>query len=503
MTDTDTDFIEREFPSRIANLGFFVPLPSSWQAQDLPEEEPAFDDPTRLFGLGAAAAPYAAIVLAAAARPAFDNGTVLDWSRFLIERNGVSINTMGPATLGELPAIIGQCNADSDMGPTGTTGPFGPMCTHFAFAEDGGRLIYLSVTGPQALSSHLWQVWQQILRGFRLASPQGPTVAVMPAAPEAAPVDDSGENAASPPAADPDAHALAAADVGSFALEGGAATIRQDHPINQRLLEMGKGFAPNIRALDEANGRAWVASIALQAVLAIPLGWHPLDDGRRLLLMHPDSSVQISLERLSAPGGDLDALLDRIEASAREEQDGLRTQRMASGPIAALALVGFMDGDTPLAQLHLVMHSETEGVALRARATATRERSKMAGDLAEALLMGIQFGMEIESTGQPGEAELPEWAQQARALEAQGRMEEAEQAMREGCPQLGVLISIAEMYRRRMQRLAGAGDPAGAAAARERAIHFAQQYASGATSGGEGAALSRERDRFIEELGHK
>lgn len=44
------------FPSRIADLGFSVELPDSWQPQALPDEMPDFDDGTRLFGLGAAVA---------------------------------------------------------------------------------------------------------------------------------------------------------------------------------------------------------------------------------------------------------------------------------------------------------------------------------------------------------------------------------------------------------------------------------------------------------------
>ena len=75
--------------------------------------------------------------------------------------------------------------------------------------------------------------------------------------------------------------------------------------------------------------------------------------------------------------------------------------------------------------------------------------------------------------------------------------------MREGCDPMGVLISIAEMYRQRMQRLRLAGDLAGAAQARAKAVEWACSYAGSATSGGEGAALSHERDIFIEGLGEK
>ncbi|WP_374436760.1 hypothetical protein [Inhella sp.] len=466
-------FVEREFPSRIANLGFFVALPQNWQPLELPDEEPDFSDARKLFGLAAAHAPYAALVFTAAARPAFDDGTVQDWARWLIEQHGVDLRTLGPGQLGSLPAILGQCAPESDMGP---------MQTHFAFAEDGGRLIHLSLTGPEELQAQTWQAWQQVLRSFRLAAPQGPSVPLAPApavhqAPADAPV----------------------ADVGQFALPGGLATLQQDHPLQQAWLSQGQGFAPPIRAADEAGGRAWVASMALQAVLALPTGWHALDDSRRLLLLHPDNSVQISLQRLAAPEG-LAALLDQIEAQTRADYPAPQFLRLQCGPVQGLAVRGIADGDQALEQMHLLLPAE-EGFAVRARVTATPAAASQAGDLAEALLHSLQFVSELAEPETPVHDERPEWARQAEALEAQGRLAEAERLMLDSCPYLGVLISVAEMYRREMGRCLARGEAAAAASAREAAVRWAHAYAASATSGGEGVALSRERDEFLARLG--
>lgn len=470
---TTPPFVEREFPSRIANLGFFVELPQNWQPLELPDEEPDFSDARKLFALAAAHAPYAALVFTAAARPAFDDGTVQDWARWLIEQHGVDLRALGPGQLGSLPAILGQCAPESDMGP---------MQTHFAFAEDGGRLIHLSLTGPEELQAQTWQAWQQVLRSFRLAAPQGPSVPLAPApelhqAPADAPV----------------------ADVGQFALPGGLATLQQDHPLQQAWLNQGQGFAPPIRAADEANGRAWVASMALQAVLALPTGSHALDDSRRLLLLHPDNSVQISLERLAAPEG-LPALLDAIEAQARAEHPAPQCLRLQCGPVLGLGLRGLFDGAQPLEQMHLLLPAE-DGVAIRARATATPAAARLAGDLAEALLHSLQFVSERAEPEAPADDGRPAWARQAEALEAQGRLAEAERVMLDGCPYQGVLISVAEMYRRERGRCLARGDAPGATAAHFSAVRFAHAYAASATSGGEGAALSRERDAFLAALG--
>lgn len=471
-------FVCRTFPARIAELGFSVELPASWQPQALPEETPDFEDGTRLFGLAAAAAPYAALVFAAAARPAFADGTVLDWARWLVEQSAVELRAFGPSTLGELPAIVGQCAAPSDLGE---------MLTHFAFAEDGQRLIHLSLTGPAALASHVWQVWAQVQRSFVLDTPRGPSVALAPAAEVHAP----------PASAD-----TTVADVGQFALEGGRATLEQDHPLNRRWLEQGLGFSPRMRVADEAGGKAWVASIALRAVLELPYGWHPLDDGRRLVLLQPDNTVQISLERLALPERGLEALADALEAQVRAEHPAPQCLRLQSGPMLGLAVRGIADGAQALEQVHLLLPGPDDGEVLRARVTALPALISHAADLGEALLYSVRTEAEA---GPAPDAEAdetqPAWARTAHALEAANRLDEAEQAMLEGCDQLGVLMSIAVMYRERMRRLAAAGNARGAAEARAKAEHWAWQYAAGATSGGEGLALSRERDAFIATLG--
>jgi hypothetical protein len=94
----------------------------------------------------------------------------------------------------------------------------------------------------------------------------------------------------------------------------------------------------------------------------------------------------------------------------------------------------------------------------------------------------------------------PDWWRKARALESADRLDEAEEAIRNGIPNLYFAIATASMYRDRMIRLKAAGDTAGAEAAYKQAISFAYFYASLATSGGEGMALSGERDAFPKEL---
>ena len=93
-----------------------------------------------------------------------------------------------------------------------------------------------------------------------------------------------------------------------------------------------------------------------------------------------------------------------------------------------------------------------------------------------------------------------EWMSRAEALEKDNRLTEAEALIREAVPDQAFALVIAEMYRRRMLRLASGGDAQGAAEARQKASDWAYYYASQATSGGEGTAMSVDRDEFLRTL---
>jgi hypothetical protein len=97
--------------------------------------------------------------------------------------------------------------------------------------------------------------------------------------------------------------------------------------------------------------------------------------------------------------------------------------------------------------------------------------------------------------------DAPDWWRVAVTLERAGRLEEAEQAILGALDHIGVYSSLAHLYEKRHARLVRAGRQEEAEAARERAVHWLVIYASSATSGGEGTALSRERDQRIAALG--
>lgn len=90
-----------------------------------------------------------------------------------------------------------------------------------------------------------------------------------------------------------------------------------------------------------------------------------------------------------------------------------------------------------------------------------------------------------------------DWESKARNLDGPDRLEDVEAEIQRAYPHIGAAASVAEMYARRMRAFQRAGNEPRAVAAFKLAADWISTYASWATSGGEGAALSYERDKFI------
>jgi hypothetical protein len=162
-------FDSRTFPSRIADLGFTVKTPKDWIAHELPKEEADFSNPTKFVPLAVVTAPHSAIVIAFAARPAYDDGTLHDWAWYLLQHNQLKPRAVGAGRFGQLAAVLGEAIQDSDVGP---------LVVRFAFVEDGKRLINITLTAPELLADAVKDAWFAAVESFALTSPRGATVAV-------------------------------------------------------------------------------------------------------------------------------------------------------------------------------------------------------------------------------------------------------------------------------------------------------------------------------------
>ncbi len=530
----------RHFPSRVASLGFAMRLPDDWVAHDLPEEQPDFGDPSRLVPLAAVTAPHAAIVWAVAARPAYGDGTQSDWARYLLAQHGLQARSFGEGRLGLLPAVIGEAEQPSEVGP---------LRVRFAFAEDGGRLINLSLTAPLLLADAVQPLWSAAIESFLLeqglgstvplwpADQAGPETPAMPAQVPAEPAEAEPERAA-PATADVDLELGAAtldhgsatitstiattamprsADpaqvAGTVAMErpaGPAATLREhaladdaasldpEQAMNRRLRDGGVGLVPRVVSVDSAGRCATVACGAVSAQLDLPLGWHVIDDGRRVLMFEPEGDVQIHLDLLPCENGDKRRLLDQLEAQAHQDYPAPQCLRLADGRITALGLRNIHDGDQMIEQCHLLVDGPDAQHVLRARVTAVPAKATAAVNLGELVLNSAVFGSFAipAAAGETG----PDWWMAALLLERANRLREAEECISQAVDHIGASLQVAELYRQRMLRLLREGDNAGAEQARAMAVRWVHHYAASATSGGEGAALSRERDAFLARL---
>jgi hypothetical protein len=397
--------VPRTFPSRIANLGFTAPLPADWVSHELPGEEPDFSNTTFMFPLAVVTAPHAAIILAVAARPAFADGTLSDWTQFLLQHHGLKPQTLGQHPVGNLPGLIGEAVQESEMGP---------MKVRFAFIEDGQRLINLTFSAPEMLEAAVRHIWFQILSEFALTDPQGPTVPVYAggpignvaaerplagpppksAAPTPDPVPVSSPVEPSPVAETPSPASETQPPPDSFAahaLAEDAATLDPENPINANLRNRGVGFTPNVAAIDTAQRRATLNAGAIEAQFDVPFGWHVIDDGRRTLVLEPSGAVQIHLHLLPREDRSDDAIVEAIESDAQSSYPNPEFRRLREGTCFGVAVRNIHDGDQPLSQLHLIIPWREDRLVLRARVTATPERVTAATQLAQLMLGSMIF----------------------------------------------------------------------------------------------------------------
>ena len=154
----------RSFPARIAELGFTASLPADWNSHELPPEEADFSDPVKFFPLGIVTAPHAAVVFAFAARPAYEDGTLHDWALYLLDSNQLQPRAIGRDTVAGVAAVCGEAVQQSDLGP---------MTVRFAFLEDGGRLLNLTLTAPELFADSVRGAWFAMLQSFTLETPKG------------------------------------------------------------------------------------------------------------------------------------------------------------------------------------------------------------------------------------------------------------------------------------------------------------------------------------------
>ncbi|MBK8975779.1 MAG: hypothetical protein IPM29_07620 [Planctomycetes bacterium] len=445
-------------PPRIADLGLSFEKPAGWVLPELPDEVPDFADPTAFVGLAVAMAPYAALVFSVAARPAYGDGTLEDWLESLARSQGLDPGAVEPQQLGDLDGV----GCDGIQVADGAV-----MRLRVLLAEDGHRLLTVTLMAPDDLWPSAWPTFERMIASFRLDAPKGATVARPAVAP------------------------APATRGGVLELAEDADSLDPEHPTNAWLRDQGVGLVPRVVDVDLGARRARLASGAIRATFPLPLGWHVIDDGRRVLVFDAGGSTQIEVRRVATDGRPLAAWLDDILAATLAEHPGAEHVRFDADGVECLALRNLIVEGDAVEQVFLLREAPGETL-LRARVTAAPGEVRRAMDIVGEVLTGAEF-----TAAEPA---APDWWLEAQELERSGRIAEAEALIERRIDHVGVHASVAHLHELRMRRLLAAGDRAGAVDAFRRSAARMSTMASQATSGGEGEALSLQANEHRAQL---
>jgi hypothetical protein len=382
------EFEPVEVPSRIADLGFSFLKPKDFHALQLPEEEVKFEDPTYFLPLMVCMAGYGAVVFSVAARPAFEDGCVEDWVRFVASKQEGEVIGVRRGVVGGLQAVVVEATQPSEAGQ---------MRVRSHFIEDGGRLVILGTLAPEQVWGSVEEILMQMVGSFRLATPRGQKATVMrPPTPLPTAIPDgkfrehqeaqedaaAAEEAVAAPAEDDADRPTTPAEV---ALADNAASLDAEHPMNARLRDNGVGLVPRVLEVNVGERFARLGAAAISSVFRVPLGWHVIDDGKRTLVFDAEGKVQVNLN-MRHWGGDANEVLGTILQGLLEEQPGLDHMRLELGGMECLALRGLKSGDEVLEQAYLLKDVGREGLVLVTRVTASQGEMVRALNVAEVVL---------------------------------------------------------------------------------------------------------------------
>jgi hypothetical protein len=316
-------------------LAFSYTKPADWLTADIPAEEPNFDDPKYFAPLAAAVSPCGSGAFTVGARMRYSDGTLRDWLGFLCEADNIQIGEIHEFSAGEMRGLRFEARQVVDDAV---------MRMRNLYVEDGGRLYTICAMAAEGNFLDIAPTLAEMAESFRPVEIQGPTV------------------------------------------EQNLDTLDPEHPTNRNLRDNGIGLVPRVVSVNHEENYAVLAAAAVSATFRVPLGWHAIDDGRRTLLFHTQSDVQINLDRRAAD----DRIFDEIEASYYNSQPDIQSLRLELAGMPSLAFRNFRSGDDIVEQVFLLRESGAAGTVLCARVTSPDGGMGDALETAEIVLSSIQ-----------------------------------------------------------------------------------------------------------------
>jgi hypothetical protein len=334
--------------------------------------------------LGVFMAGYGAVLCTVAARPAFEDGCVMDWAMYLCgQQQGMQVKKLMPERRWGTQVVEAEAVQPSEAGE---------MFVRAIFFEDGGRLFNVGIMAPTAIFSSVKDTLEAMVASFALAHVEGPTHPIangvplpamaqfavapagLPAAPDATPAPAAAEGGL------PDFTAYALEDAGALALED---------PINARFRDAGAGLVPNVLGRDDTRKCVVIGAGALQAMLPIPAGWHAVDDGRRTLLFDKDNRVQVNLNLFTLDGQSPSDIFNAILEGLRQESPAVEHRVFEVEGMNAMQVRNLVIDGESLQQAYLLKRLG-ENTGLKIRITASEADLSRAADMTGEILKGMR-----------------------------------------------------------------------------------------------------------------
>lgn len=169
------------FPARLADLEFRLAIPEGFIQPEMSSDNVDFSDPSVSAPLAIVSSPVALALITVAARPAYENGSVEDWVRYLCSHFGLEITGLVSGFCGmvDLHGHIHPCVfVEAKQTQDGTD-----LTMRIVALEDGGRFV----TAHAMCASELWPSFGSVLEhavtSFCLTRPRHPTVSCVPNGP--------------------------------------------------------------------------------------------------------------------------------------------------------------------------------------------------------------------------------------------------------------------------------------------------------------------------------
>lgn len=191
---------------------------------------------------------------------------------------------------------------------------------------------------------------------------------------------------------EPDAKTFA-----DFARAEGSATLEHENPINANLRNGGIGLVPRVLGVDEQRGSATVGCGSILAMMEIPLGWHIIDDGRRVLVFDAESQVQVNFRLVDEGEADAAVLIERLLAQLAPSAGEARWLTMELEGMKTLAIRGLpiqQPGEDAVLVDQVFMYRAFPGHPTRfceVRTTAEEAGIARALDMVELIVGSMRF----------------------------------------------------------------------------------------------------------------